>query len=191
MSGSDRPGPIVVEHYNPEWPHEFERVVEPVRAALGEMATRFEHVGSTSVPGLAAKPILDIDVVIPSREVLPQVIRRLADLGYEHRGDLDVPGREAFRWVPGTGMRRHLYVCAEGALPLLRHIALRDALRADPVARERYATLKRELAAAHPHDMDAYVEGKSALIAEIMTAAGVSYADDPPGIAPGGARVAR
>lgn len=95
-------------------------------AVLGDVAMRIEHVGSTSVPGLAAKPILDIDVVIESREKLPAAIERLATLGYEHEGDHNVAGREAFRPGEGTTPRtwpaHHLYVCAQDNRELLRHL---------------------------------------------------------------------
>jgi len=88
--------PVVVVSYDPEWPAIFKALRDVYRRALGDLATAIEHVGSTAVPGLDAKPIIDIDVVIPSRSRLPEVIARLMALGYGHQGDLGVSGREAF-----------------------------------------------------------------------------------------------
>jgi len=82
--------------YDPSWPQRFETLRAGIAAALGEMVSVIEHAGSTAVPELAAKPIIDIDVVLRPATDLPQVIARLASLGYEHQGNLGIPGREAF-----------------------------------------------------------------------------------------------
>jgi GrpB-like predicted nucleotidyltransferase (UPF0157 family) len=142
--------------------------------ALDGLVLRVEHVGSTAVPGLSAKPIIDIDVVIRSRPVLPDVIARLATLGYRHQGDLDIPGREAFASnngvvAPTDGTRRlwpahNLYVCAEDSDELHRHLRFRDWLRANAAGAAEYAKLKAELAAVHRHDRDAYTLGKTAFV---------------------------
>jgi GrpB-like predicted nucleotidyltransferase (UPF0157 family) len=97
------------------------------------------------VPGLAAKPIIDLDVVIPSRRDLPMAVTQLGRLGYEHRGDLGIKGRDAFR-TPETEAAQRLYVCPQDSLALRNHITLRDHLRphsADVVA---YSILKKQLA---------------------------------------------
>jgi GrpB-like predicted nucleotidyltransferase (UPF0157 family) len=92
--------------YDPAWPLIFAGLKDVYASTLGRLALAIEHVGSTAAPGLAAKPIIDVDVVIPARAVLSEVIRRLATLGYRHQGDLGVPGREAStrnrRWHPRT-----------------------------------------------------------------------------------------
>ena len=128
-----------------------------------------EHVGSTAVPGLIAKPIIDLDAVLGSPADLPEAIRMLRSLGYVHEGDLGIKGREAFLWPPGE-VRHHLYVLVEGATELRRHIAFRDALRRNPALREGYAQLKRALAAEFPCDRKSYTEGKSAFIAAALDA---------------------
>lgn len=87
---------IVVVDHDPAWAGEFERLAAVIRGALGELALAVEHVGSTSVPGLAAKPVLDVAAVVPSADGLPVAVARLAALGYRHRGDLGIAGREAF-----------------------------------------------------------------------------------------------
>jgi len=136
-----------------------------------------EHVGSTAVPGLAAKPIIDIDVVIRSRDELGEVVAALSGAGYEHQGDLDVPGREAFRRggpdVPRDGTGRvwpphHLYVCHTDSDELRRHLAFRDFLRTHPDHAKRYAELKRSLAARCADDRETYTEGKSAFVWEVI-----------------------
>src|SRR6185312_8041776 len=90
------PKPVIVTDYDPRWPIWFEELARVYRRALGALVVTVEHVGSTSVPGLAAKPILDIDIVIPSRAVLPDVVAGLAALGYRHQGDRGIPGRDSF-----------------------------------------------------------------------------------------------
>ena len=107
------PRPVVIVPYDPAWPLIFEGLRDVHASALGRLALAIEHVGSTAVPGLAAKPIDDVDVAIPSRSVLSEVIALLARLGYRHQGDLGVPGREAFARegsedVPRAGTGRSL-----------------------------------------------------------------------------------
>jgi GrpB-like predicted nucleotidyltransferase (UPF0157 family) len=154
--------PTVIHDYDLTWPDRFAALAARVQTALGGVMLRVEHVGSTAVPGLAAKPIIDLDVVV-ARMDLPEATRRLGLLGYVHEGDLGIAGREAFRWPAGSE-RHHLYLVAEEAAELGRHLAFRDALRADAVLRDQYAALKRSLAAQHPYDIKAYTEGKAAFI---------------------------
>ena len=147
-------------------------------ASLGEHALALEHVGSTSVPGLAAKPIIDFDVVVESRRAVSESIERLATLGYIHQGDLGVLGREAFRHggdkeVPLDGSGRewpthNLYVCAQDNEALAEHLAFRNYMRQNPQEAAAYADLKRGLARRFPHDMDAYVEGKTEFVEAIL-----------------------
>jgi chloramphenicol 3-O-phosphotransferase len=92
--------PIIVRDYDAEWPVLFRQIAEPVRRALGEIVASVEHVGSTAVPGLAAKPVIDVDVVVRSAENVPAAIERLRKLGYVYQGDKGIPGRDAFMWPP-------------------------------------------------------------------------------------------
>lgn len=158
---------VQVDPYNPEWPRQFEALHERIWPAVSQLATSIEHVGSTSVPGLAAKPIIDIDIVIPSREVLPQIIDSLATIGYEHRGDQGIPDREAFK-IPELLRTHRLYVCHQGALPLKSHLTLRDHLRSNPQDRDAYAALKFALAQKFPNDIDSYIMGKTDFILDIL-----------------------
>ena len=101
---------VTVRPYDPQWPRDFERIKLDLEAALREVnLLRIEHVGSTSVLGLAAKPILDINVVVPA-EAVPLVIALLTAIGYQDEGELGIPGRHALR-SPVDGLARHVYVC--------------------------------------------------------------------------------
>ncbi len=119
------PTPLVITEYDPRWPVLFEELRVKFSELLGDMASAIEHVGSTSVPGLAAKPIIDLDVLLASAACLPETIRRLATLGYEHQGDLGIAGREAFRTPPDL-FAHHLYVCLPNYEESRRHILLRN-----------------------------------------------------------------
>ena len=170
--------PILVVNYDPQWPAVFADLSRVIFGCLGELALAIEHIGSTSVPGLAAKPIIDFDVVVESRQAVSVSIERLARLGYVHQGDLDVPGREAFRRdgdeeVPRDGSGRkwpthNLYVCARDNEALGLHLAFRDYLRQNPREVAVYAELKRALALQFPHDIDAYVEGKTEFVEGVL-----------------------
>lgn len=163
----DRRDPVVVVPYDPVWPETFATLRRPIAQVLGELAAGIEHVGSTAVPGLAAKPIVDMDVVIRHEDDFPQVAARLAALGYVYLGDLGIAERHAFRATPDTP-RHHLYVCAAGSAPLRAHLALRDALRADPALADAYGKLKYDLAKRFRLDVDAYVDGKTAFIMQAL-----------------------
>ena len=105
---------VIVVPYNDQWPIKFEKIKTEVFATLGKLAVSIEHVRSTSVEGLWAKPIIDIDVIISDNEFLPQVIDKLENIGYQYEGNLGIEGREAFRYDNKPGfMLHHLYACPE------------------------------------------------------------------------------
>ena len=161
---------IEVVDWSPRWGEQFDEVAAVLRAALADVpSARVEHVGSTSVPGLAAKPILDIDVIVDEIEV-PVAIVALESVGYVHRGDLGVTGREAFH-APDAP-RRHVYVCTAGTTNVRNHLAVRDVLRSRDDLREAYAAVKRALAADPGMDIDTYLAGKSAVLQEVLEASG-------------------
>jgi GrpB-like predicted nucleotidyltransferase (UPF0157 family) len=161
--------PIVIVEYDPRWPGIFKQLRNRIAAALGPLVSRIEHIGSTAVPNLPAKPIIDLDVVIASRNDLPTVIRRLEPLGHRHQGDLGVPGREAFTTAPDT-YPHHLYVCAADSAALARHLAFRDLLRADPETARAYGELKRALAVRFRNDRAAYTDAKTAFTDAVLSA---------------------
>jgi GrpB-like predicted nucleotidyltransferase (UPF0157 family) len=122
---------VLVVDYDPRWPEAFEELRAAIWSVVDDIALAVEHVGSTSVPGLAAKPVIDISVVVPiEAEILPS-IERLATLGYVHQGNLGIDGREAFE-SPGGRPKHHLYACPSNSVALANHLAVRDYLRTHP-----------------------------------------------------------
>jgi len=158
---------IAVVDYDPSWSFAFENLKSRVMQVLGGIAVSIEHVGSTSVPGLAAKPIIDMDVVVASAADADGAIRRLATIGYAHRGDLGIAGREAFHPPPGLPAH-HLYVCVQDAVALANHLAVRDFLRRNAAAARAYGLLKTRLADLFPNDIDRYVSGKTDFLVGIL-----------------------
>jgi len=164
--------PIVVVDYDPAWPAVFEQLRARTWPAVSDFATGIEHVGSTAVPGLAAKPIIDMCVVVASEADVARAIERLAPLGYRHLGNLDVEGREAFARPPDLP-EHNMYVCLTGGLGLENQLAVRDYLRAHPEAAREYGELKRRLAKEFPDDIESYVFGKTDLVMSILRQAGL------------------
>ena len=154
---------IVIVEYDPAWPGEFVRLRDRAQAALGDVAIAIEHVGSTAVPGLPAKNLIDVVAVIESNDDLREAISRLEAIGYETRGSLGVEGREAFWWPEGE-KRHHLYVSPKTSAELQAQVAFRELLRRDPAVAHDYVALKRELAERFREDRNAYTEGKTEFI---------------------------
>jgi GrpB-like predicted nucleotidyltransferase (UPF0157 family) len=168
--------PIMVVAADPAWPRSFRFLAERVEAALGEVVNCVEHVGSTAVPRLASKPIVDLDVVVASVEDVRKAIDGLDTLGYRHVGTLGIPGREAFLWPPGE-RRHHLYVVVAGSEIHHRHIVFREYLRANPDMARLYDALKRRLAHEYCHDRLAYTRHKSPFIEAVMAYAAFDTPD--------------
>jgi GrpB-like predicted nucleotidyltransferase (UPF0157 family) len=167
---------ITVVDYDPTWPAAFETLRARVWSAVGDMAIAVEHVGSTSVPGLPAKPIIDISVVVPTEEAVAVAIERLSTLGYRHLGNLGIEGRETFA-SPDMPPRHHLYVCPKDSLALKNHLIVREHLRTHVEAATEYGALKRRLAERFSEDIDGYTEGKSDTILGILRTHGLSKTD--------------
>jgi GrpB-like predicted nucleotidyltransferase (UPF0157 family) len=159
--------PVVIEDYTPTWADRFADLRELFGEALRDVALAIEHVGSTAIPGLAAKPIIDIDIVIASRSMLPEAIARLATIGYRHEGDLGIADREAFA-PPSGPIDHHVYVCNKQSPELRRHRAFRDYLIAHPEAMRAYAALKRQAAERFRDDREGYTQAKTDFVAGIL-----------------------
>ncbi len=164
---------VQVVDYDTEWPEIFERVRSYVWPAVGDIALNVEHVGSTAVQGLRAKPVIDACIVVASREQVEVCIERLANIGYLHKGNLGVPDREAFR-RPEQLPRHHLYLSPRDSLSLKNHLGLRDYLRSHPEAAREYGELKALLAFRFPKDIDSYIVGKTEFILSILGRIGLS-----------------
>jgi GrpB-like predicted nucleotidyltransferase (UPF0157 family) len=159
--------PIEVVDYDPSWPKEFERLRDRAAGVLGSLAISIEHVGSTAVPGLAAKPVIDLDVIVRSTSDVPVAVHGLRSIGYLHEGGLGVLGREAFVWPRGEP-RHHLYVCPVDNEALHDHLLFRDYLRDHPEGVRRYADAKRKAARDFPNDRQGYAEAKREVGEEIL-----------------------
>ena len=157
---------VRVEPHDPEWPRLFEREASALREALGPLALQIEHIGSTAVPGLDAKPIVDIAIKTGTLAVLPQIIAAMANHAYAHRGEFGLPGRQFF--TKGNPVRVHAHVVQEDSPHWPRWIGFRDLLRADGEMRCEYTALKRELVARFPHNRPAYTAAKSDFIARAI-----------------------
>jgi GrpB-like predicted nucleotidyltransferase (UPF0157 family) len=158
---------VTVIDYSPDWPEQFQSLCSTLKAALGDTALAIEHVGSTAVPGLRAKAVIDIDVVVNGAQDMNDAIDKLSVIGYRHCGDLGVDGREAFD-SRHRSPRHNLYLCRRGSLGLRNHLAVRDALRSDHELAARYGELKTELANRFPDNIDLYVDGKTEFLVHIL-----------------------
>ena len=158
---------VEVVAYSKDWPAQFDRVAEGLRQALSAVSVdSIEHVGSTSIAGLAAKPILDVDIIVRAGDVAAAVAA-LEHVGYRHCGDLGVTGREAFT-APDDEPRRHVYVCTAGSLSVRNHLAVRDILRRRDDLRDEYARVKFNLASDPTIDIDTYLARKSAVLQKVL-----------------------
>lgn len=165
---------VVVLPYDPQWPAEFDAIRQELEAVIGDLILGVEHVGSTSVPGLSAKPIIDIDVVIRDYGLFDEVMGRLRSVGYQHEGDLGIRDREAFRYDNKPHLRQHhLYVCPQFSEELHRHITFRDYLRTHPQAVKQYSKVKEEGARLYPESMEDYIQYKSPCIEEMYYLCGL------------------
>jgi len=165
---------VLFTPYDEQWKYDFLQIKDELTVVLGQLAVKVEHVGSTSVQGLSAKPIIDIDVVIKDYSVLESVISALGKIGYQHEGNLGIVGREAFKYDNKEHLRKyHLYVCPEDSPELKRHIAFRDYLKTHPDAVRKYSRIKEEGAELYPYDIDRYIEHKSPFIEKIYAEIGM------------------
>ena len=165
---------IIVVPYDPNWRSDFEAIRAEIEGAVGDLILGIEHVGSTSVEGMAAKPCIDMDVIIPDYSVFDAVVDRLNAIGYIHEGDLGIRDREAFKYADKPHLQtHHLYVCPQTSAELHRHITFRDFLRSHPDAVHQYSAVKQQAAQLFPNDIDAYIAYKSECIKKIYQKCGL------------------
>lgn len=165
---------VVVLPYDIRWKCAYEAIKREIEDALGDLIIGIEHVGSTSVEGLAAKPIIDIDVIIEDRAMLDAVISGLNGIGYIHEGNLGIKDREAFKYEGKQHLQEHhLYVCPRHSEELRRHITFRDFLRNNPEAARKYGAVKKIAAQTFPNDIEMYIAYKSSCIAELYDMCGL------------------
>jgi GrpB-like predicted nucleotidyltransferase (UPF0157 family) len=160
---------IVVADYDPQWPRWFEQAADRIRSALGEAALELHHVGSTSVPGLAAKPLIDIDLVVPDTTDEDAYVPKLEPLGYVLR--VREPDWFEHRLLRGYDPPVNLHVFPPDCEEVERMLVLRDWLRAHDEDRELYERTKRELASQEWKYVQNYADAKSAVVGKILARA--------------------
>lgn len=154
---------IEVVSYNPQWPAMFAQEAAILQSALGDVAQHIHHIGSTAVPGLVAKPIIDILLEVTSVEALDALNSKMRSLGYEPRGEFGISRR---RYFPKGGADRthQIHAFATGDEHVIRHLAFRDYLRAHPETAKEYGELKMAVARECNNDIERYCDGKDAYV---------------------------
>lgn len=159
---------VEVVPHDPQWRAAFESESAVLRAVLGDNVVAIHHIGSTAIPGIYAKPVIDILVELKDVAALDGLSTRMEELGYEVMGEFGLPGRRYFRKDSEAGKRTHqIHAFKAGTSQANRHLAFRDYLNDHPVEARAYSDLKRRLAAEHLYSMNDYIDGKDAFIKEI------------------------
>lgn len=164
---AERDPALRIVDYDPGWPAAAERELARVAAALGDLAVRLDHVGSTAVQGLAAKPIVDLQASVKALEPQAAYVGPLEAIGYLFVPFATAPEYHFFGKPPERPRTHHLHVCLTGSFEERRHLAVRDYLRAHPEEAARYEAVKRESARRHPGDRIAYMAGKEGFVKEL------------------------
>jgi GrpB-like predicted nucleotidyltransferase (UPF0157 family) len=157
---------IWIAPYDPLWPREYAAEAARIADSCRDLALRLEHIGSTAVPGMSAKPIIDILAGVPPRASRAEYVAAIRGLGYEHRGALGIPGRNYFR--RGSPRSHHIHLVNWSSAFWRDHLMFRDYLRRDAVAAQQYAALKRELSAMFADDRARYNEEKGPFINAVL-----------------------
>ncbi|AOS65278.1 GrpB family protein [Actinoalloteichus hymeniacidonis] len=169
---------VTLADYDPAWPELFQREAERIRTVLGEQVRQLEHVGSTSVPGLCAKPIIDILLVVPDSSDEPGYLAALEAAGY--RLVIREPEQDEHRALKGPDTNINLHVYSPGSVEIEHYLRFRDRLRDHDSERDRYAAVKRELAARTWKYIQHYADAKNEIVDEIMARAEAAEASATP-----------
>jgi GrpB-like predicted nucleotidyltransferase (UPF0157 family) len=158
---------VVVVRHDPSWREAFETEAAILARVLGDNAVAIHHIGSTAIPGIYAKPVIDILVEFADVEALDALGPQMEQLGYEVMGEFGMPGRRYFRKDNDAGVRTHqIHAFPAGTEQVIRHLAFRDYMVAHPERANAYSELKRRLAAEYPDSMNDYMDGKDGFIKE-------------------------
>lgn len=156
---------VVVVPYDPAWPQAYALAAAEVRPAMGGTLIEIHHIGSTSIPGIHAKPVIDMLAVVTDLNALDARSDQMRSLGYEVMGEFGIAGRRYFRRDDREGIRTHqIHAFVKDSPHIARHLAFRDFMRAHRSVADEYSELKQQLARAHPDDIEAYMDGKDAFI---------------------------
>ncbi len=159
---------VTVVEYDAAWPAAFEAAAGELAAAMGQNVAAIHHIGSTSIPHIWAKPVIDMLGVVHDLAVLDRLSLVIERLGYEALGEFLIEGRRYFCRSNFADRRtHHLHAFVDGSPQIVRHLAFRDFLRAHTDVAAEYATLKRRLAEQHPEDMAGYMDGKDGFIKDV------------------------
>ncbi len=159
---------VVVEPHNPQWADMFDMESNIVRQVLGSNAVVIHHIGSTAIPSIHAKPIIDMLIGVADINAVDIRTSAIEAISYEAMGECGIPGRRYFRKNNEMGDRVYqVHMFTADSPQIERHLAFRDFMRADPDWAKRYSDLKRDLANAYPHSIERYMDGKDAFIKEI------------------------
>ena len=165
---------VIVVPYDKAWKSAFEEIKREIELVIGDLIIGIEHVGSTSVEGLSAKPIIDIDVVIKDYSVFATVVQKLETIGYIHEGDLGIKDREAFKYSNKPHLQKHhLYVCPQYSEELHRHVTFRDYLKNNREAVKKYSLVKETAAILFPNEIEKYIDYKTPCIEELYMRCGL------------------
>ena len=165
---------VIVVPYDKAWKSAFEEIKKEIERVIGDLIIGIEHVGSTSVEGLSAKPIIDIDVVIKDYSVFATVVQKLETIGYIHEGDLGIKDREAFKYSNKPHLQKHhLYVCPQYSEELHRHVTFRDYLKNNREAVKKYSLVKETAAMLFPNEIEKYIDYKTPCIEELYMRCGL------------------
>ena len=159
---------VEVVPHDPRWRNAFEAEAKHIGAALGENVVAIHHIGSTAIPNIYAKPV--VDLLVEVRDIIEVEGRSSAmeSLGYEVMGEFGIPGRRYFRKDNREGIRTHqIHAFETGSAEVERHLAFRDYMISHPGDAQRYSELKRKLAEEHPQSIDGYMDGKDGFIKEM------------------------
>src|SRR2546423_13276287 len=159
---------VEVVPYDPRWRDAFEAEAKHVAAALGENVVAIHHIGSTAIPNIYAKPVVDLLVEVRDIAEVDGQSSAMESLGYEVMGEYGIPRHRYFRKDNQEGIRtHHIHAFEAGSAEVERHLAFRDYMIAHPGEAQRYSELKRRPAEEHPQSMDRYVDGKDGFIKEM------------------------
>ena len=162
---------VIVTDYQYEWPGQFEKAAEEMERIFGEECIGIHHIGSTSIEGMAAKPIIDLLAVVREIERVEEFNEKMEELGYEAKGENGLPGRRYFQ-RGGDQRTHHVHIYAQGSPEIERHLVFRNYLRENPQVAEEYGILKKKLANDFPYDIEKYIAGKEELVTRIEKQAG-------------------
>lgn len=167
---------VIIVDYDPQWPQMYEEERARILAAIGDYVDDIQHVGSTAIPGMAAKPIIDMVIIVSSLVVVEHCVTPLEQLGYTYMGENGIPARHFFvKWADGRRVA-HIHMMQADHIEVNREMLFRDYLRQNAQDAQEYAELKKSLAAQYRDDRGSYTDGKASFVEAILVKASLDDA---------------